>query len=115
MASLSHAAEINASTSASDAPVAPRSTSVICAGQGRWLLIEFEAGEGRLILLELIDFDEGQPVTIEHEPDVYEEKAGVRASEQKFFLQQFTQAAPVGNRVQARTIGVQGYSILARS
>lgn len=62
-----------------------RSTSVICAGQGRRLLIEVEAGEGRLILLELIAFDEGQPVTIEHEPDVYEEKAGVGASEQKFF------------------------------
>ena len=60
-----------------------------------------------MISLELVAFDEGQSDAIEHEADIDEEQAGIRASKQELLFQQFTQAAPIGHRVQCRAVGIE--------
>jgi hypothetical protein len=52
-------------------------------------------GERRLRILQVIGFDEGQPITVEHAADIYEKDAFNRTAEEDFLIEEFAQTPPV--------------------
>jgi hypothetical protein len=62
-----------------------------------WRLLKFKAGQGRLVFFQPVSLHDGQPVAIEHKPDIDEEKTGIGAAKQKLFFKKLTLAALIGS------------------